>query len=166
MIRRVYEHPSQRHAKRHFCGFCGTPLSYWSEEPPSESEFIHVTLGSLSAEDLGDLEDLELLPAEGDDQAAADRRGVNAPIQEATAQGAGRETSSLSWFDTLTAGSRLGDLRTSKGSSLSRDGRLRVEWEVVEWTEDDGDPENPAKRKKPDPEVAETGHEAMEDVRQ
>ena len=54
MIRRVYTHPSQQHAKRHFCGFCGTPLSYWSERPAGEAEYMNVTLGSLLSEDLRD----------------------------------------------------------------------------------------------------------------
>ena len=52
-------------AKRHFCGFCGTPLSYWSENPKSEAEFISLTLGSLVGDDLRDLDELGLLPEGG-----------------------------------------------------------------------------------------------------
>ena len=115
-----------------------------------------------------------MLPAEGDEEppaaATAGHGQEAAPPREAAtlpAPSAGRETSSLVWFDTLTAGSRLGSLRTSRGGGggQSKDVRLKVEWEVVEWTEDDGDPEKPAKRKKPDPETADNGAEAMEDVR-
>ncbi|KAH9438073.1 hypothetical protein MCOR02_001714 [Pyricularia oryzae] len=61
-IRRTYTHPAQQASKRNFCGFCGTPLSYWSEDPPSEADFIRLTLGSLCHEDLGDLEELGLVP--------------------------------------------------------------------------------------------------------
>lgn len=61
-IRRLYENPFEGHARRHFCGFCGTPLTYWSEQPRSEADYIHITLGSLCREDLGDLDDLGLIP--------------------------------------------------------------------------------------------------------
>src|SRR2546421_6283673 len=63
-IRRTYTHPRYPDTKRYFCGFCGTPLSYWSERPPLEKNFIYLTLGSLVAEDLRDLEELGLLPEE------------------------------------------------------------------------------------------------------
>ncbi len=46
---------------RHFCGYCGTPLSYWTEQPPAEARFISLTLGSLVGEDLRELEELGLL---------------------------------------------------------------------------------------------------------
>jgi hypothetical protein len=47
---------------RHFCGFCGTPLSYWTESPRSEADFICLTLGSLVPEDLEGLEEWGVLP--------------------------------------------------------------------------------------------------------
>ncbi|KAL2160509.1 hypothetical protein VTH06DRAFT_1197 [Thermothelomyces fergusii] len=56
-IHRVYQPVGEEHAMRHFCGFCGTPLSYWSESPRSEADFIRLTLGSLLPEDLRDLEE-------------------------------------------------------------------------------------------------------------
>lgn len=62
MIRRVYDNPFEGHTRRHFCGFCGTPLSYWSESPRGEANYIQVTMGSLCREDLGDLEELGLIP--------------------------------------------------------------------------------------------------------
>ena len=33
----------------------------------------------------------------------------------------------------------MGNLHTARGSQQSRDGRMRVEWEVTEWTVDDDD---------------------------
>ncbi|KAK4216647.1 hypothetical protein QBC37DRAFT_83604 [Rhypophila decipiens] len=148
MIHRVYTPHDEAHTMRHFCGFCGTPLSYWSEEPRSEADFINLTLGSLAQEDLRDLEDMGLVPT--DDEPS---RPVTPPTEQDT-QMAGtegeaavveskpktRETvGGLPWFDTLTEGSKLGKLRLtrSSGSGTSRDGRINVEWEVVEWTEDD-----------------------------
>ena len=134
---------------RHFCGFCGTPLSYWSEEPRSEAGFINLTLGSLAHEDLADLEELGLVP--GDDEPS---QPITPPTEQDTDQDTSmtgaeggavapskaknRETvGGLPWFDTLTEGSKLGKLRLTKSSGTSRDGRLNVEWEIVEWTEDD-----------------------------
>jgi hypothetical protein len=75
MIHRQYTCPTEQYAMRYFCGFCGTPLSYWSEEPRTEAEFIQVTLGSLSTKDLEDLEDLGLLP-DSDDEADEQRPGT------------------------------------------------------------------------------------------
>ncbi|KAJ9134434.1 Mss4-like protein [Pleurostoma richardsiae] len=146
MIRRVYENPFEQHAKRHFCGFCGTPLSYWSEEPRSEADYIQLTLGSLRREDLLDLEDLGLIPdSESEREPTGSRSGTSTPEEQRLTRA--RETLSVPWFDSMVAGSRLGKLRTSKGSRQSSDGRTRVEWEIVEWTEDDGDSPSLGKRK-------------------
>ncbi|QSS55033.1 hypothetical protein I7I53_02794 [Histoplasma capsulatum var. duboisii H88] len=65
-IRRTFIPPNDPHSQRNFCGFCGTPMSYWSENPPEEAEFMSVTIGSLFSEDQGALEDLDLLPSDAD----------------------------------------------------------------------------------------------------
>jgi hypothetical protein len=39
----------------------------------------------------------------------------------------------LPWFDTLMAGSKLGNLGSAKAHTRSRGGPVRVEWEVMEW---------------------------------
>ena len=71
----------------------------------------------------------------------------------------------LPWFDALTEGSRLGTLRRAKGGGMDRSGRVRVEWEVVEWSEDDmGDAESPRKRKLEEVERADAGGGQMEGV--
>ncbi|TPX09767.1 uncharacterized protein E0L32_008958 [Thyridium curvatum] len=147
-IRKVYTHPSEQHAKRHFCGFCGTPLSYWSEQPRSEADFISLTLGSLCREDLGDLEDMGLIP---------DRESPTPPVQEETSSTSQpgpvvvHESRGVPWFDSMVEGSQLGKLRTSKGSGHSRDGMVTYEWEVVEWTADDElDAPSPAKKQRQD----------------
>lgn len=153
-IRRVYTSPIEQHSMRHFCGYCGTPLSYWSEQPRSEADFIQLSLGSLYGEDLGDLEDLGLLPGSDDetekpessltpvDSAGLAAAEAGTAIQDINTHEVvlrpGRETvGGLPWFDTLVEGSRLGTLRRRKGSGRSRDGTVSVEWEVVEFTEDD-----------------------------
>ncbi|KAK0623241.1 hypothetical protein B0T14DRAFT_564626 [Immersiella caudata] len=144
MIYKVY--PSD-HEQRRFCGFCGTPLSYWSEEPRSEADYIQLTLGSLFPEDLADLEELGLLPepesdgddveleAKGKDQ---DTKMLSGDEDDGERSLVIRETvGGLPWLDTLTDGSRLGTLRAAKGSHTNRGGTVRVEWEIMEWTEDD-----------------------------
>ncbi|PHH52747.1 hypothetical protein CFIMG_005694RA [Ceratocystis fimbriata CBS 114723] len=57
-ISRFYSPDESSSCRRNFCGFCGTPLSFWSEEPRSEAEYIQVSLGSMAREDLHDLEEL------------------------------------------------------------------------------------------------------------
>jgi hypothetical protein len=166
-IRRVYD-DDERRTKRHFCGFCGTPLSYWTEEPRGEGEFIQLTLGSLWAEDLGGLEEMGFLnlnggsdtdsgseggsPSgcrDGEDREEAVMDGGKAVSGVArTGDGLMGRIGTLPWFDTLTEGSRLGRLRRAKGGSTNRLGTtVRVEWEVVEWSEDETGGESPRKRK-------------------
>lgn len=164
MIRRVYESPREQHSKRHFCGFCGTTLSYWSEEPRSEAGYIQLTLDSLSRRDLGDLEDLGLIPDEA--EAEASQTAAPAPEEDEEEVYEVRETSGLPWFDTMLQGSILGSLRTSKGTRQSRDGRVRVEWEIVEWkAEDDSDGSSLGKRKLQDREDQEGGVVQMDIAR-
>lgn len=142
-IRRTYTSPHEEHCKRHFCGFCGTPLSYWSESPPSEADYISLTLGSLAGSDLRNLDDLGLLPKEALEDAESDKEQIESVVQNAVSVEEG-----LPWFDTLVRGSKLASMRKSWGSRQSGNGRYKVEWEIVEWTEgDDEDSTLPAKRK-------------------
>lgn len=130
MIRRVYTHPSQEHAKRHFCGFCGTPLSYWSEEPRTEAEYINLTLGSLLQEDLQDLEDLGLIPEESESE--PEEKQIGSPHRD----NALRQSFGVPWFDGMVEGTRLGRMRRTHGIQRSDDGTVKVEWEIIE--ESDG----------------------------
>ncbi|KAL7784604.1 hypothetical protein V8C37DRAFT_395608 [Trichoderma ceciliae] len=134
MIRRVYTHPSQDYSKRHFCGFCGTPLSYWSEEPRSEAEFINLTLGSLLREDIRDLEDMGLIP---DDSEGSSPRNQAAPATP-TKRTAIQQSFGVPWFDGLIEGSRLGSMRRSYGAKRSCDGQTSIEWDIVEFSENGG----------------------------
>ncbi|KXX74347.1 hypothetical protein MMYC01_209815 [Madurella mycetomatis] len=150
-IKRVYTSPREQHAMRHFCGFCGTPLSYWSEEPRSEAEFIQLTLGSLSPGDLADLEDLGLLPgspapgADSEDEGDGVEGGGDTALlgtagpKLASSLGHLGTVGALPWFDSLTEGSRLGTLRRANGEGTNPGGTVRVQWEVVEWTEEADD---------------------------
>ncbi|MCJ1361816.1 hypothetical protein MMC16_000916 [Acarospora aff. strigata] len=132
-IRRAFTPTHAPHTKRYFCGFCGTPLTYWSEQPREESEFLSITLGSLLGEDLRELGELGLLPQgslEGDEsvstsQALAKKEG-------------GTETLGVPWFHDMIEGSHLGRIgRARRGGGISADGRTTVEWEVVEFETDE-----------------------------
>ncbi|KAH0443305.1 aldo/keto reductase [Colletotrichum camelliae] len=134
-IRRVFETPSSNPSKRYFCGFCGTPLSYWTERPHTEADYIHLTLASLCGEDLRDLEDLGLIPGLEETE--------RQPVIPTTTTVIGRETRGVPWFESMIDGTRLGNLRHSQMVDQSRDGKVRVEWEIVEWTDaDDGQTED------------------------
>ncbi|PYH45709.1 uncharacterized protein BP01DRAFT_391479 [Aspergillus saccharolyticus JOP 1030-1] len=61
-IRRIFSPYHAPHTQRVFCGFCGTPLTYWSEVPRDEADYMSVSLGSLFGEHQRKLEDLDLLP--------------------------------------------------------------------------------------------------------
>lgn len=146
-IYRSYTSPHEQSAKRHFCGFCGTPLSYWSESPASEAEYISLTLGSLNGSDLRDLEDLGVLPSEALQDAENDKEKIGNVVPFAgsnTVNGPANE--GLPWFETMVEGSRLGRMKRSSGHR--QDGRYKVEWEIMEWTEgDEAGSSSPAKRK-------------------
>jgi hypothetical protein len=46
------------------------------------------------------------------------------------------------WFEELVEDSRLGRFKQQRGGHTSHDGSVKVEWEVMEWTEgDDADDE-------------------------
>ena len=113
-------------------------MSYWTEDPREEGEFIWVTVGSLRGSDLRDLEDLGFLPEEGVDEAQG--KGLMTEGSEEGKVG-------LPWFETLVEGSRLGRMRKSWGSREGRNGRFKIEWEIVEWTEDEGNNGAAGKRK-------------------
>ncbi|KAG5923327.1 hypothetical protein E4U53_003571 [Claviceps sorghi] len=135
MIRRVYTHPSQGHAKRNFCGFCGTPLSYWSEEPRSEADYIQLTLGSLLQEDLQDLEDLGLIPEDSEGEVG---EGQTETEKEGSPGGHGitlRQSFGVPWFDGMVEGTRLGRLRRTHGIKHSGNGSVKVEWEIIEQSD-------------------------------
>ena len=57
----------------------------------------------------------------------------------------------LPWFETMVKGSKLGKMRRSRASKTADSGRFRVEWEIVEWTNEAGESEVtetvPGKRK-------------------
>lgn len=108
-------------------------MSFWSENPPSEAEFISCTLGSLLSSDLRDLEDLDILPREALDNAEDEKQAMEELVPAGAAG-----SMNLPWFDSMMQGSKLGKVTRSKGRERREDG-LQVEWEIVEWTDDGGE---------------------------
>ena len=161
-IRRIFTPEHLPHCKRVFCGFCGTHLSYWTEEPASEAEFLSVTLGSLLGDDIRALQELDLLPEDIEPEAIVGTDGTNDPKTvarpsqpETSEQGVSRTSQrqgrlgDLDWFEQMIDGSRLGRTqRTTRGLGVSADGNRTVQWEVSEYTEGDSDtPSSSTKRK-------------------
>ncbi|OHF00118.1 hypothetical protein CORC01_04526 [Colletotrichum orchidophilum] len=170
MIRHVYESLSHHPSKRNFCGFCGTPLSYWTERPPTEANFIHLTLASLRDEDLRDLEEWGLIPEFEEPEGQ--------PAFPTTTTVVGRETRGVPWFEGMIEGTRLGNLRHSQVVDHGKDVKIRVEWEITEWTDGDdasdvapaadGDVDmttnHPGKRKMNDREDEDAADETLQSV--
>ncbi|KGO74063.1 Glutathione-dependent formaldehyde-activating enzyme/centromere protein V [Penicillium italicum] len=155
-IRRIH---SPRHApqtQRVFCGYCGTPLTFWTEDPIEESNFVSVTIGSLLVDDQHALDDLRLLPRDFEDEDS--RAGVPtssdlAPALETTSSSVivppsndsvdisrslqhGR-TGGIPWFEEMIEGSRLGRLmRARRGMGVSDDQSTSIQWEFSEWHDD------------------------------
>jgi hypothetical protein len=148
-IRRTFTPLHAPHCKRIFCGFCGTPLTYWTEEPVSESDYLQVTVGSLLGDDIRALEDLDLLPqdvevdtlTQADAPADTDQDKVVTSTSNATTRTErSGTTGDLPWFEEMISGSALGRTqRTRRGMGMSADGTTRVEWEVTEIGAGDDD---------------------------
>ncbi|KAJ5774959.1 Glutathione-dependent formaldehyde-activating enzyme/centromere protein V [Penicillium paradoxum] len=155
-IRRSF---SPRHApqtKRVFCGFCGTPLTFWTEEPLEESNFMSIAIGSLFSEDQRILDDLNLLPEDLDEEVP----GANVSVSSALAPASETASSSIivpslsgfsdisrslqhdrtggiPWFEEMVEGSRLGRLmRSRRGMGVSDDQSTTIQWEFSEWHDD------------------------------
>lgn len=147
-------------------------MSFWTEEPATERDFINIFLGSLNRRDLLALEDLDVLPDDVNLEAAAIADDVLASTSGALEQRpTHREvtqadtgllrtsrsgvTGGISWFEDMMQGSQLGQHSSRrKGYGTSADGTTTMSWEVSEYY-DDGDegtsvPVNTSKRKAQD----------------
>ncbi|KAH8602349.1 hypothetical protein B0O99DRAFT_606301 [Bisporella sp. PMI_857] len=141
-IRRSYTPtPSSQH---YFCGFCGTHLTYWTENPKEEKEYINLAVGSLGLEGLRELDSLGLLPSSDDEEEEDDEDGGAqldvSEVEQTRGLGQGAP-----WFDSLVSGSRLsrtvqaGNRRTT--SSRQSGPGWHVEWEITEWVDDEDEPD-------------------------
>ena len=125
-------------ALRYFCGFCGTPLGYWTETPRERRDVIDVTLGTLSSGDLKALEEWGLVGENVTDADGAGNVILGGEVEEELEKEDGEGHSGLSWFNEMVEGSRLGKTRKTREK---REGPgWRVEWEIMEWIEGDDEP--------------------------
>ncbi|KAF2853536.1 hypothetical protein T440DRAFT_389882 [Plenodomus tracheiphilus IPT5] len=152
-IQRSFVSPFAPHTHRKFCGYCGTQLSFWTERTRDDAEHISLTVGSLLDEDQARLGDLGLLPASSessDDEAALAEPSRNNTARSTARQVASPRSAGAPWFEEIVRNTRLGRIKQQRGAHI--DNGVRVEWEVVEWTEGDNDTDDegrltPNKRK-------------------
>ena len=128
-IRRVFTPRHAPHTKRHFCGFCGTPLTYWSEGPQGEAEWVYVSLSSLRSRSVEALETAGFLSGNTE----VDENTNTANISHS------RELRGTPWFEEMIDGSELGRMKRKRGGQTSADGKTKVRWEIVEFEGDDGE---------------------------
>lgn len=146
-IRRTFTPLHAPYSKRNFCGYCGTPLTYWTEKPPEEAEYMSVTIGSLLGEDQSVLEDLGLLPNDVDIESAI-RPVVTSPTPPASVTLDSDDprlsvscrsgtVAGIPWFEEMIEGSWLGRVgKSRRGVGVSQDGSTKIEWDVSEWRSD------------------------------
>ncbi|OKL64679.1 hypothetical protein UA08_01058 [Talaromyces atroroseus] len=150
-IRRTFSPLHAPHTQRNFCGYCGTPMTFWTESPQEEADFMSVSLGSLFGDDLRLLEDLDLLPEDATDESFGDQTSSeavteNAPewISSSSAVTASNPAATacyrhgtlagVPWFEEMIQGSRLGRIMSSRrGIGVSEDQSTAFEWEISEW---------------------------------
>lgn len=132
-IRRVFTPWNAPHTKRHFCGFCGTQLTYWSEETREEADWVCVSIGTLKSESLEKLEEGGLLAGAEENEKAGSSDGNDG--EKGTMKRKLRI--GTPWFEEMIQGSELGRMKRRRGGQSSSDGRSKVEWEIVEFTTDD-----------------------------
>jgi hypothetical protein len=133
-------------------------LTYWTEKPPDEAEYMSVTIGSLFREDQSVLEDLGLLPNDVDtgDLLESMETAVTSTAAPASVQVGSSEpqlsvrhrkgtVGGIPWFEEMIEGSWLGRVgKSRRGVGISTDGSIKIEWDVSEWHGDwtEGDAED------------------------
>lgn len=107
-------------------------------------------MGSLLDEDQALLGELGYLPnGDSSDEDIIALAGPSSRTARSVVR-SGPQTQGAPWFEELVEHTKLGRLKQQRGGQTSRHGNVKVEWEVVEWTEaDDADDEStaPGKRK-------------------
>ncbi|KAF2736307.1 hypothetical protein EJ04DRAFT_511132 [Polyplosphaeria fusca] len=140
-IQRTFVSPFSSNSRRQFCGYCGTQLTSWHERTRDDAEHISLTVGSLLDEDQELLGELGFLPsADSSDEDAADVASTSRHVRKVVR--AGEKARGTPWFEELVEHTNLGHFKQQRGGHSSQDGSVKVEWEVMEWTEgDDADDE-------------------------
>jgi hypothetical protein len=134
-IRRVFTPRHAPHTKRHFCGYCGTQLSFWQEDRDDSelAEWLYVNLGSLETNSLELLETAGILSNFEDDIESSNPEGMDQNTQ--VTQYTTRESGS-SWFEEIVEGTRLGRIKKRRGVRVSASGSTSIEWSITEYESD------------------------------
>ncbi|KAH0542973.1 hypothetical protein FGG08_002661 [Glutinoglossum americanum] len=141
-IRRSTASSSPTFTLRHFCGYCGTPLSLWRESPVREGDFINTTLGSLWGRDVRALEEMGVLPG------CDEERGDSEEDEDVEIFAPG--VTGQDWFHRMVEGSPLARAVAKQHPTTrlphynritpqTSKPRITVEWEIMEWSSDDED---------------------------
>ncbi|KAL8655286.1 MAG: hypothetical protein Q9210_000989 [Variospora velana] len=136
-IKRTFTPLHAPHTKRQFCGFCGTFLTHWSEKPKGDADWVHVNLGSLWSESVEKLVDEGVFTASADDERTT--RAVAENVSKGTSVPEVRHLQGAQWKEEMIDGSQLGRIKRRRGGQRSADGKSRIEWEFVEFTEEPRD---------------------------
>lgn len=131
-IKRTFISPFTSHQRRSFCGYCGTQLSSWNERTRDEAEHISLTVGSLLEDDQELLGELGFLPHS--DSSDEEMITTAAELSRTVARSEPALRGAL-WFEEIVRNTRLGRFKQQRG--CHSESGVKVEWEVVEWTEDD-----------------------------
>ncbi|KAF2100905.1 hypothetical protein NA57DRAFT_37267 [Rhizodiscina lignyota] len=140
-IRRTFSSPDDGpQTLRHFCGFCGTPLTCWNERTADNARHIEINLGSLVDEDVRRLQSWSLLRTEDDDELDEDEDADPEQLIETGPEPVrpvrGMIHRGMPWFESMIENSALGRVRRQKGGYEAPDGSESVYWEIVELAPD------------------------------
>jgi hypothetical protein len=134
MISRVYEGDHPDCWQRRFCGFCGTPLTYWSDV---ERDFILVTLGSLSSAHLNGLADMGFVSEDSETSEVL----PETPNREKTTSIASEPFTGVGWIDDLMQGSPIRNMKITVLRGVQEKQTAEripaIEWEISEWRDHD-----------------------------
>lgn len=163
MIRKTFTPPHEPHYKKIFCGYCGTHLTRWSEDPEDEAEILSITVDSIFGEDMVTLDELGLLHDDEDDDVdrptvKLEQKGI---MEEPSIQGSvtcedksqttvqpGAEED-VFWTEELTEQTRFGQSRKTKRHRGRNTGStMIVEWEITEIVDDASEAESGSGRGK------------------
>lgn len=120
-------------------------MTRWSEDSREEADFIRLALSTLLDVDLDDLEDRGVIVFDEDYSRQGNGRQMRllqGPVQQPSGTAQQQAQVSLARRELPTRSSiyfdpRLGRIKRQTGGHTSDDGTMRVEWEVMEWSNGD-----------------------------
>ncbi|KAL9015737.1 MAG: hypothetical protein Q9185_006877 [Variospora sp. 1 TL-2023] len=124
-----------------------------------DADWVHVNLGSLRSESVERLVDEGVFTASADDERTTSAVAEN--VSKGTFVPEVRHRQGAQWKEEMIDGSQLGRIKRRRGGQRSADGKSRVEWEVVEFTEESTDAGGSTGKRKLD----EIGHDRNVEMR-